>query len=370
MGVRAEAARSSRIARQRGAAIVSVLVLVTLATMLVASLFWRQHLATRSVLNRQASAQLRWIETAVLDWASVVLRADQNSGGQVDHLQETWAVPVAETRLDETVTAGARISGSTRSALIAGQIFDAQGRLNLSNLVHEGKPVDRQVQAYRRLLAMLGLPPDLEPPLTDQLRIAYPAPAAQAGALAAAGSPTAAGDGSSGEITPGASAGTNPSAVGLAGAGSSQLAQAPPILKLRDLMRLPGYDERVIAALTPFAILLPKGIPLANGTTPTAATRVNVNTASAEVLSALAEELPLEAARRIVLLRERVVFAGLDQIGDRTDARASFSGDLFSVGSNFFTVAGVVRFERIEASSEALFFRGPTRVELVWRQHY
>ena len=61
--------RDSR--HERGAAIVSVLVLVSIATLLVASLFWRQHLATRSVQNRFASAQLRWIETAVLDWAAV-----------------------------------------------------------------------------------------------------------------------------------------------------------------------------------------------------------------------------------------------------------------------------------------------------------
>ena len=166
--------------REHGAAIVSVLVLVSIATLLVASLFWRQHLATRSVQNRFASAQLRWIETAVLDWAAVVLRSDQSSSGQVDHLQETWAVPVAETRLDETVTAGARISGSTRSALIAGQIFDAQGRLNLSNLVHDGKPVDKQAAAFRRLLAFLGLPPELESALTRRLLESYPAPTAAA----------------------------------------------------------------------------------------------------------------------------------------------------------------------------------------------
>lgn len=319
--------------REQGAAIVSVLVLVTLATMLVASLFWRQHLGTRSVLNRQASAQLRWIETAVLDWAAVVLRSDQNSSGQVDHLQETWAVPVAETRLDETVTAGARISGQDRSALIAGQIFDAQARLNLSNLVHDGEPVPRQVAAYRRLLASLGLPPELEPALTDRLRMAYPAP------------------------PPASSA-------------ASARASLPPILKVRDLLRLPGYDERVLATLAPFVIVLPKSVPTGAGVSQTAATRVNANTAPAEVLAALADNLSIDAARRLVLLRERVIFSTLEQLTDRGDSQAVFGSEFFSVGSNFFLVAGVVRFERIEASSEALFFRGATRVELVWRQHY
>ena len=353
--------------QQRGAAIVSVLVLVTLASMLVASLFWRQHLGTRSVLNRQASAQLRWIETAVLDWAAVVLRSDQNSSGQVDHLQETWAVPVAETRLDETVTAGARISGRDRSALIAGQIVDAQARLNLSNLVHDGEPVARQVAAYRRLLASLGLPPELEAPLTDRLRMAYPAPAASAASGGASPSP---GGGAPSSAQPTAPSGTPSGAPPGASTAASAKASLPPVLKVRDLLRLPGYDERVLATLAPFVILLPKSVPTGAGVSQTAATRVNANTASAEVLAALAENLSIDAARRLVLLRERVAFSTLEQLTDRGDPQAIFSSEFFSVGSNFFLVAGVVRFERIEASSEALFFRGATRVELVWRQHY
>ena len=343
---------------QRGAAIISVLVVVTIATMLVASLFWRQHLGARSVLNRQAAAQLRWIESAVLDWASVVLRADQNSSGQVDHLQETWAVPVAETRLDETVTAGARIAGDSKSALIAGQIFDAQARLNLSNLVHDGKPVPRQVQAYRRLLAALGLPPELEQPLTERLLLAYPA------------SPPPQGTASGTGVAAGGSGAGGTSGVSGTGGALATVAALPPPLKLRDLLRIPGYDERTIALLAPFAALIPKRLPAQGGYITTASTRVNINTAPAEVLSALVDDLSIDAARSLVLLRERVVFTSLDQAADRLNPPVAFNSDYFSVGSNFFLLVGMVRFERIEASSEALFFRGPTRVELVWRQQF
>jgi general secretion pathway protein K len=353
---------------ERGAAIVSVLVLVSIATLLVASLFWRQHLATRSVQNRFASAQLRWIETAVLDWAAVVLRSDQSSSGQVDHLQETWAVPVAETRLDETVTAGARISGSTRSALIAGQIFDAQGRLNLSNLVHDGKPVEKQAAAFRRLLAFLGLPPELESTLTRRLLESYPAPAAAAdqgagGATGSAGAPAA---GSA--AAPGAS-GSPPTAAPAQRATAPIPLLAPP-LKMSELLRLPGFDERVVAALMPFAVLLPKHIPSGNARHSTASTRVNVNTAPAEVIAALGDDITLDAARGFVLARERVVSTAIEQAGSRFNPPISLNAELFSVGSSFFLVAGMVRFERVEASTEALFFRGPARVDLVWRQQF
>jgi general secretion pathway protein K len=361
---------------ERGAAIVSVLVLVSIATLLVASLFWRQHLATRSVQNRFASAQLRWIETAVLDWAAVVLRSDQSSSGQVDHLQETWAVPVAETRLDETVTAGARISGSTRSALIAGQIFDAQGRLNLSNLVHDGKPVEKQAAAFRRLLAFLGLPPELESTLTRRLLESYPAPAAAAdqgagGATGSAGAPaagSAAAPAAGSAAAPGAS-GSPPTAAPAQRATAPIPLLAPP-LKMSELLRLPGFDERVVAALMPFAVLLPKHIPSGDARHSTASTRVNVNTAPAEVIAALGDDITLDAARGFVLARERVVSTAIEQAGSRFNPPISLNAELFSVGSSFFLVAGMVRFERVEASTEALFFRGPARVDLVWRQQF
>lgn len=348
----------SHLRRERGAAIVSVLVLVSIATLLVASLFWRQHLATRSVQNRFASAQLRWIETAVLDWAAVVLRSDQSSSGQVDHLQETWAVPVAETRLDETVTAGARISGSTRSALIAGQIFDAQGRFNLSNLVHDGKPVDKQAAAFRRLLAFLGLPPELESAVTRRLLESYPAPPAAAADQGAAGAGGAAG-----------SAGAPPSAAPAPSATAPIPLLAPP-LKMSELLRLPGFDERVVATLMPFAVLLPKHISSGDARQNTASTRVNVNTAPAEVIAALADDLTLDAARGFVLARERVVSTTLEQAGSRFNPPISLNAEHYSVGSSFFLVAGMVRFERVEASTEALFFRGPARVDLLWRQQF
>ena len=66
--------------RQRGAAIVTALLVVTLASIVVSGLFWREHVAVRSVENRLALAQSRWIERAALAWAQVILRADMRTG--------------------------------------------------------------------------------------------------------------------------------------------------------------------------------------------------------------------------------------------------------------------------------------------------
>ncbi|MEK9719796.1 MAG: type II secretion system minor pseudopilin GspK, partial [Quisquiliibacterium sp.] len=61
---------------QEGAAIVTALLIVTLATTVVAGLFVRENVTLRSAENRQALAQSRWIERAAIDWARVILRAD------------------------------------------------------------------------------------------------------------------------------------------------------------------------------------------------------------------------------------------------------------------------------------------------------
>ncbi|UCE30239.1 MAG: type II secretion system minor pseudopilin GspK, partial [Burkholderiales bacterium] len=152
------ATRIGRVrARSGGAAIVTVLLVVTLVSVIVSGLFWRQHVTVRSVENRLALAQARWIERAALDWARVILRDDIRRGN-VDHLGEPWAVPVAETRLDETVTGGASIGTSSEEAFLAGRILDAQGLFNINNLAPGGVPSEDEYEAFRRLLELLGQP--------------------------------------------------------------------------------------------------------------------------------------------------------------------------------------------------------------------
>jgi len=300
---------------ERGVAIISVLLIVMLVSLIVGSLFWREFVAARSIQNRLAMAQLRWIETAVLDWAAVVLRADQTAAGEVDHLLETWATPVAETQLDETVTAGASIGGASDSALLAGQIQDAQARIDLNGLTRDGQIVPEQLAVVERLYSMLGLPPALTQPLVSHL--------------------------------------TAPPETVL------------PFIRLSDLMRLPGYGVDVIETLTPFVIFLP---PVRSGDVPsTATTRININTAPAEVIAAALEGVSLDEARRFVLVRERTYFNSLELAKSRFARPVELDPERFAVKSSYFLLRGMVRFGRVEAESEALFFRAPARVELLWR---
>ncbi|RPH43190.1 MAG: general secretion pathway protein GspK [Burkholderiales bacterium] len=305
--------------RQRGAAIITAMLVVTLAAVVVSGLFWREHVAVRSVENRLALAQARWIERAALDWAKVILRADARSTGAVDHLGEAWAVPVLDTRMDETVTAGAKLDeGSKRTAMLAGQIYDAQARFNITALVDgRGAPSAPNVKALRRLLSLLGKPESAADPIVARV-------VQSAESIAP-----------DGKVTP---------------------ASRPPLTRLADLLDVPNLDPSVVAVLEAHAIVLPSN-----------ATRININTAGPEVLAAGIEGLDVAGARRYVSTRERTPATDLAIAATRFGGNVTLDPALLSVGSTFFLVSGVIRYDRVESQTETLLQRKNNDVEVIWQ---
>ena len=304
--------------RERGAAIITAMLVVTLAAVVVSSLFWREHVAVLSIENRLALAQSRWIERAALDWAKVILRADQRSG-TADHLGEPWAVPVVDTQLDETVTAGAKLGDRGRPAMLAGQIVDAQARFNVSSLASaEGTASAPHVQAFRRLLVLVGRPETLaEGALQRVLE-------------------------------------SSPRMVD----GQRREPIRPPLARLADLAEVEGFDAATLAALEPFVVVLPRP------------TTVNVNTASPEVLAAMIADVELSSARRFVARRERTFFRSLAEAAEQFDERPVLVPVLMSVSTNFFIVTGVIRYDRVESQSETLLERLSDRVEVIWQHRH
>jgi general secretion pathway protein K len=301
--------------RERGAAIVTAMLVVTLAALVVSSLFWREHVAVRSVENRLAMAQGRWIERAALDWAKVILRADLRLG-PVDHLGEAWAVPVLDTRMDETVTAGAKIDEGARNAVLAGQIQDAQARFNLASLAGaNGVVSEPHLKALRKLLGLVGRPESAADLIVDRVLQSVPRIA-------------------DGRTVP---------------------AQRPPMTRLADLLDIPGMDPATVVALAPHAGVLPRATP------------VNVNTAAPEVIAAVVESMDVSGARRFVARRERTFFRNLDDAKDAIDGQTPLNPVVLSVGSSYFLVTGVIRYDRMESQTETLLERSADRVEVVWQ---
>jgi general secretion pathway protein K len=299
--------------QQRGAAIIMALLVVMLAATIAAGLLWRQNVAIRSVENRAALAQTAWIERVVLDWTRVILRVDAISSGQVDHLDELWANPIAETRLDESVTGGSKLGDGSRAATLVGRVIDAQSRFNLTNLIVD--PSGRHLIAFRKLLTNLDLPAQLADRLAGYMQR------------------------------------TRDQVVDGKVISPSEM----PLLRAADLRVVPGFDEAVIRRLDPFVIILPS------------AAATNINTADPLVIAALIEGLDTAGARRFVA-QSRRRFATVQAAQSELGTNMTLNGELLSVSSSYFLVSGVVRYDRVQAQTETLMQRQGSKVVIVWQQ--
>ena len=317
---------------QRGAAIITALLVVTLAALLVTALFYRENVAIRSVENRAAIGQVRWVERATIDWARVVIAADYRNPNtrDTDWLGEIWAQPIPETRLDETTTGGMAITEGSRDAFMAGQILDAQSRFNLNNLVDPstGAPHLASFKAFTNLLSSLSLPGTLTQAVYQRVWMSQPQFV-------------------NGEMV---------------------AAQRAPMIRLTDLLDLPNVTVETIDMLAPYVVILP------------GFTKVNLNTATAEVAAAVLD-IDVGTAMRGVRNRETKPYTSVDLAVDGfIGGGASSSGGtntaerraLVDVKTAFFIVAGYIRYDRVESYSETLLYRSGTQnnasVKVIWQQ--
>ncbi|MCZ8436075.1 type II secretion system protein GspK, partial [Achromobacter ruhlandii] len=138
--------------RERGAAVVSALIIVAIVAALTTSLFQRQTASTRRIENEMARVQARMLLAGGIDWARLVIR-DHGRRESTTRGDQIWATPVLDTRIERP--------GDDRVAVFSGQVQDEQGKYNLGNLASHGVPQPEQEQVLRRLLGAQRLPDTL-----------------------------------------------------------------------------------------------------------------------------------------------------------------------------------------------------------------
>ena len=322
--------------RQRGVAVIMALLLTTLAITIVASLFWQQQVQVRSIENQRLQLQKQWILRGALDWAALILREDKKySNGDVDTLDEPWATPLAETRLDQYVEKG-HADTDIADATLSGSISDAQARYNLKNLCVNGTINPGEVAVFAKLLTIAHLNPALAQATADEMAVA------QKLSLAEAQNP-----------------GTKNPDTKL----NNQSADTLPmdLTQVEDLLAVPGFTPEMLAKLKDFVIFLQDPTP------------VNVNTASAEVLAAKVNGLTLEDARRLVESRNKTAtFKDPADFSNRLPGtNHEIIGSGISVMTKYFLVNGKVRMNRVESEMQALIERNEqAATKLVWIREY
>ena len=311
-------------ARQRGVAVVTALLLTTLAVTIVTSLFWQQQVQVRSMENQRLRLQTQWAMRGMVDFARFWLRQDNPS---LTALDGVWATPIEEARLDDYVDRE-KVDTEKFDATVSGRALDAQARFNITNLATATGIVSQPyVQAYQRLLSNLQLDSSLAQATADAVLRARPKPR------------SAGNDGK----TPAAPAAT--------GGGSEPVA----FTQIEDLLAVPGYTPQIIEKLRDFIIVLPELTP------------VNVNTAPAEVLAAVTM-LSLSEASALTLSNPRKKF--VDKLNFQNNINAALiEGIELDVKSRYFLTVIRVRLDRAALDAVALVNRktDPQRTtSLVW----
>lgn len=283
---------------QRGVAMLMAMLTVSMVAVIATSAVMQQWKVTEVESAERNRLQAQWLLRGALDWSRLLLRQDGIGSADVDDLSEPWALPLQETRLSAFLAAHAGVTNVDASpdasdAYLSGGMQDLQAKMNLMNLVWDDAGIHaRHVQ---RLFDRLGISrSEFELLRTGLLR------ANKGGAE-----------------------------------GDAPL--MPQVLA--DLQWL-GIAPVSIGLLEPHATLLP------------VSSLVNINTASAVVLWASAEQLDWSLATGLVAARAGQRFRTLHDANEFLGANA-LSGAYFTTRSGYFQVQGRVRMESLVTVTQA-----------------
>ena len=307
--------------RQRGAALLAAMLTVMLVATFSAAAMWQQWRSSEVEAAERGRVQAAWVLIGALDWSRLILREDALTGGP-DHLAEPWAVPLAEARLTSFLSAEKNVASDNLEGLpdafLSGRVVDAQSKLNVLSLVDGNKPVPASVATFTKLFNILGLPASELSVMTSSL----------VRALATSTDPAGGGDAGTAPLMP---------------------------QEVSQLVWL-GLSPSTAAALEPYVTVLPIRTPL------------NINTASAEAISASLPSLTISDARQLVEKRTRSFFK---QIADANTALpnggAQFNAAQHSVSTQFFEVYGRLRLDRTWVEERSLLQRDGVTVKTIWR---
>jgi len=298
---------------QQGVALITALLVVALATIAAVAMATRQQLDIRRTGSLLHGEQAYSYVLGAESWAQVVLARDLRESG-IDTLEEDWSTqpPVS------FVEGGA----------VFGRIIDLQGRFNVNNLVAGGAPDNDAIDRFKRLLRLLELDEILADPLVDwideDIDVRFP-------------------DGAEDETyllldTP-------------------YRAANQPLADISELRLVKGYNAEVIEKLRPFIVALPEATP------------INVNTASAEVLSTVAEDLSTSDGESLVDARGEEGFESVDSfLQDPTLEAKNAAAASLSVTSQWFLMVSEANIGDGRARLASLIQRSAGGVLVVRRQ--
>jgi general secretion pathway protein K len=328
---------SRNLRRQRGAALLLALLIMTLVATLAAGMVWLQWRGIEVETAERARAQAQWLLNASLDWGNLILKSSIRQNHNDDDLGQPWATPLAETKLSSFLSADGSHSDDTGpEAYLSGQITDAQSKYNLYNLLvpPDGQSIGKKTELERLqiLFQAIGVSQDVATTIA-------------AGMRASEGAQHTAQD---------ASVQVDPTSVLMP-------------MELGDLAWY-GVDPKVIKQIEPFVQLIPfSGSPPGGTSTPQMS--INVNTAPAEVIMAGCPGLSRAQAEQLILQRRQQPFNDAGRLKMALQGGSAAGGVLpcpgldghpgliLSVKSDHFEIYGQLRYEQHVIRERSIVYR-------------
>lgn len=285
---------------QQGAALLLAMITVTLVATVAATAIHRQWSRIEVEQAQRSQVQAQWLLRAAMDWSRLLLRQDAQSSSSEDHLAEPWAIPLQETKLSAFIQAQAGVtdadaSSDTSQAYLSGWMQDQQAKLNL---LHAFGSLDAVVesQAVARLFEQLGLPHSEYLLLRNGMRQALQT-------------------------------------------GNGQVNRPLMPQLVQDLAWL-GLSAATIQRLEPYVTLQ------------STVTKINLNTASAEVIAAAHPSMSWGQAQALVQARGQQSFKKLADAQKVIDD-LPLSDSTYSVKSDHFMASGQVRMDGLVLAMQA-----------------
>lgn len=297
--------------RQQGVALITALLIVTLATLITVAMTSRQQLDIRRTQNILEDEQLRFYLHGIEAWAGKIL-ADDHRDSDIDHPGEDWAMQLPPVPVD--------------NGQLTGHIEDLQGRFNLNSLLDgDGRVNAETLQILQRLLVLLQISPTLTDAITDWIDTdleAYPPYGAEDGSYLALEPPYRAANRRFTDIT--------------------------------ELRLLVGMDEESFQRLAPHVTALPE------------TTTINLNTASAEVIMALAEGITPAEAEQFVARSKKQGWRSVEEALEHPALKKNGLSDKgLGVASSYFMVMSHLSIGRLQQHHASILSRqenGTSRV--------
>ena len=243
--------KAMMIKQQKGIALITILVMVALATILAAAIAKRQAATVESTAYLMRQNQSLMYAKSAEAFFSELLVDDAENAAEVDHLNETWAQPMPAFPVED--------------GYVSGILQDESGKFNLNSLITAEGTVNENAKAWFELiLKRAGLPEQLSEAVIDwQDEDEMPSGPMGAESNYYQGLPN-------GSLPPNAK-----------------------FHSVEELKLVRGFEENKYKLIAPYL-----------STAPVADTTVNINTASAFLLASMDEKLDVNAVQQLLDRRQ------------------------------------------------------------------